>query len=477
MATTDAPRVLIADDQEDVREALRILLKGEGFDVATTSSPAGLLSGVEKTDFDAVLMDLNYTRDTTSGMEGMELLARLRSLDDTLPVLVMTAWGSVEGAVEAMRRGARDYVEKPWDNARLVTTLRTQIELGKALRRGQRLADENRLLRGKDTPDLIADSKAMEPVLRMMERVGPSEANVLIMGEHGTGKEVVAHWLHAVSERAGNTLVAVNAGGFSEALFESELFGHVKGAFTDAKTDRIGCFELAHRGTLFLDEIANISLRQQAKLLRVLETGELQRVGSSKIRRVDARILSATNASLADVVAAGDFREDLLYRLNTVEIRLPPLRERKEDILTLALHFLRQQRSRYGREVEGFAADATEALLAHPWPGNVRELKHAVERAILMVRGERIRARDLGLRTLGDRGLRIDDLTLDQAERILVERALGRNGGNVSKAAQDLGLSRSALYRRLERYGLGRGASRRVEAEGRRPDPRRPTGP
>ncbi len=459
MATTDAPCVLIADDQEDVRTALRILLEGEGFHVVTTSSPAGLLSRVEKADFDAVLMDLNYTRDTTSGMEGMELLARLRSLDDTLPVLVMTAWGSVEGAVEAMRRGARDYVEKPWDNARLVTALRTQVELGRALRRGQLLADENRLLRGKDTPDLIAGSKAMEPVLRIMERVGPSEANVLITGEHGTGKEVVARWLHAVSERAENTLVAVNAGGFSEGVFESELFGHVKGAFTDARTDRIGCFELAHRGTLFLDEIANISLRQQAKLLRVLETGELQRVGSSKIRRVDVRILSATNASLSDVMGAGDFREDLLYRLNTVEIRLPPLRERKEDILTLALHFLRQQRSRYGREVAGFAAEAADALLSHPWPGNVRELKHTVERAILMARRERIGAQDLGLRTRGDRDLRFDDLTLDQAERILVERALGRNEGNVSKAAQDLGLSRSALYRRLERYGLGRGAS------------------
>lgn len=459
MATTDAPCVLIADDQEDVLKALRILLKGEGFDVATTSSPAGLLSRVEKADFDAVLMDLNYTRDTTSGMEGMELLARLRSLDDTLPVLVMTAWSSVEGAVEAMRRGARDYVEKPWDNARLVTTPRTQVELGRALRRGQLLADENRLLRGKDMPDLIANSKAMEPVLRIMERVGPSEANVLIMGEHGTGKEVVARSLHAVSERAKNTLVAVNAGGFSEGVFESELFGHVKGAFTDAKTDRIGCFELAHRGTLFLDEIANIPLRQQAKLLRVLETGELQRVGSSKIRCVDVRILSATNASLADVMVAGDFREDLLYRLNTVEIRLPPLRERKEDILTLALHFLRQQRSRYGREVEGFAADAAEALLSHPWPGNVRELEHTVERAILMARGERIGAQDLGLRTRGDTDFRMDDLTLAQAERILVERALGRNEGNVSRAARDLGLSRSALYRRLERYGLGRRTS------------------
>lgn len=455
MGASDAPFVLVADDQADVLEALRLLLKGEGFDVVTVSSPAGILSSVEKNDFDAILMDLNYTRDTTSGEEGMDLLTQLRGLDDALPVLVMTAWSSVDGAVEAMRRGARDYVEKPWSNERLVKALRTQIELGRALRRGQLLEDENRLLRGKDTPDFIAQSKAMEPVLRIMERVGPSEANVLITGEHGTGKEVVARWLHAVSERAKHTLVAVNAGGFSEGVFESELFGHVKGAFTDAKTDRIGCFELSHRGTLFLDEIANISRQQQAKLLRVLESGEIQRVGSSKIRHVDVRILSATNANLAELVSSGEFREDLLYRLNTVEIRLPPLRERKEDILSLALHFLERQRSRYGRQVEGFADDAMQALISHPWPGNVRELEHTVERAILMAQADRICAEDLGLRRRAEGEPQMEDLTLDEAEQLLIERALSRNDGNVSKAADELGLSRSALYRRLQRYGLG----------------------
>ena len=455
MGASDAPRVLVADDQADVLEALRILLKGEGFEIVTANSPGRVLSSVEKTDFDAVLMDLNYTRDTTSGEEGMDLLTQLSSVDATLPVVVMTAWSSVDGAVEAMRRGARDYVEKPWDNDRLVKALRTQIELGRALRRGQLLEDENRLLRGKDTPDFIAQSKVMEPVLRIMERVGPSEANVLITGEHGTGKEVVARWIHTVSERAKSTLVAVNAGGFSEGVFESELFGHVKGAFTDAKTDRIGCFELAHQGTLFLDEIANISLQQQAKLLRVLESGEIQRVGSSKIRRVDVRILSATNAKLAEIVAGGEFREDLLYRLNTVEIRLPPLRERKEDLPTLAIHFLTRQRSRYGRQVEGFADDAMQALMSHPWPGNVRELEHTVERAILMAQGDRIRAEDLGLRRRAEGGPQMDELTLDAAERLLIERALSRNDGNVSKAADDLGLSRSALYRRLQRYDLG----------------------
>jgi DNA-binding NtrC family response regulator len=451
---TETPRVLLADDQPAVVEALRLLLKAEGFAIETASSPAGILSGVERSDFDAVLMDLNYTRDTTSGVEGFDVLTKLRGLDSTLPVIVMTAWGSVDGAVEAMRRGARDYVEKPWDNDRLLKTLRTQIELGRALKRGQRLEHENRRLTGHDVPDFIAESRAMASVLHVMERVGPSDANVLITGEHGTGKEVVARWLHAVSGRARNSLVAVNAGGFSEGVFESELFGHVKGAFTDAKSDRVGCFELADKGTLFLDEIANISIQQQAKLLRVLETGEIQRVGSSKVRKVDARILSATNANLGEVVAEGAFREDLLYRLNTVEVRLPPLRDRVEDIPLLANYFLRRQTERYGRPLDGFHDEAMEALLAHPWPGNVRELEHAVERSILMAQGQEILAENLGLHRRSDAGVEMDSLTLDEAERILIVKALDRNKGTVSRAAADLGLSRSALYRRLQRYDL-----------------------
>jgi DNA-binding NtrC family response regulator len=451
---TDKPRVLVADDQPDVVEALRLLLKAEGFGIETASSPGAILASVERADFDAVLMDLNYTRDTTSGVEGFDVLTKLRGLDATLPVIVMTAWGSVDGAVEAMRRGARDYVEKPWDNERLLKTLRTQIELGHALKRGHRLEDENRRLKGKDLPDFIAESKTMQPVLHVMERVGPSDANVLITGEHGTGKEVVARWLHAASSRAKNSLVAVNAGGFSEGVFESELFGHVKGAFTDAKSDRVGCFELADKGTLFLDEIANISLQQQAKLLRVLETGDIQRVGSSKVRRVDARIISATNANLGETVEAGAFREDLLYRLNTVEIRLPALRERLDDIPLLAHYFLRRQTKRYARPLDGFHDEAMEALLAHSWPGNVRELEHAVERSILMAKGTEILAEDLGLRRRAEKGAVMESMTLDEAERLLIMKALDRNRGNVSRAAKDLGLSRSALYRRLQRHDL-----------------------
>jgi DNA-binding NtrC family response regulator len=447
--------VLIADDQPDVLEALRLLLKVQGFQLQLARSPVEVLAAIEAHDFDAVLIDLNYTRDTTSGQEGLDLLGKIAALDATLPVLVMTAWGSVEGAVDAIRRGARDYIQKPWDNARLLTTLRAQIDLARAHRRSGKLEGENERLRGgAGLPDLIAGSRAMEAVLRILERVAPSDAAVLITGEHGTGKEVVARWLHAGSLRAARSFVPVNAGALGEGVFESELFGHVKGAFTDAKTDRIGCFELADGGTLFLDEIANMPAPQQAKLLRVLQTGELHRVGSSKLRRVDVRVLSATNAPLAQLTAGGAFREDLLYRLNTVEVHLPPLRERKEDILRLAQHFLRARSPRYGGKVVDLDASARQALLEHRWPGNVRELEHVIERALLLAGGPAIRAEDLVLRGAGARGPAIEEMTLDQAERHLIALALARCNNNVSEAAQRLGLSRSAFYRRLARHGL-----------------------
>ncbi|NIM47758.1 MAG: response regulator [Gemmatimonadales bacterium] len=452
--STHAPLVLVADDQSDVLESLRLLLKGENFSVETAASPAAVLRALEAKDFDAVLMDLNYTRDTTSGREGLDLLPRIRGMDETLPVVVMTAWGSIEGAVEAMRRGARDYIEKPWDNTRLLATLRTQIELGSALRTTRRLRDENRLLRGEGYPTFIAESAAMQPVLRLMERVGPSDANVLITGEHGTGKEVVAQWLHAASTRAGKPFVTVNVGGLAENVFESELFGHVKGAFTDAKTDRVGRFELADGGTLFLDEIANIPSTLQSKLLRVLQSGEFERVGSSRTRRAAVRLLSATNADLATEVAEARFREDLLFRLNTVEIHLPPLRERREDIPLLAAHFLQQHARRYGNAPRGIDSGAMEALLAHQWPGNIRELDHVVERAVLMAEGEHLGVGDLGLHQSTDGTPSFEDMTLDEAEHVLIQRALKRFNGNVTEAAKALGVSRSALYRRIQRHGL-----------------------
>lgn len=448
------PRILISDDQPDVLEALRLLLKAEGLHTETVTSPNQALTAIQERDFDALLMDLNYSRDTTSGAEGLELLGKVQSMDATLPVIVMTAWGSIESAVEAMRRGARDYVEKPWDNARLLATLRTQVELGRALRAAQRLETENRRLRRDGLPTLVGEAKAMQPALRLMERIAPSDANVLILGEHGTGKEVVARWLHAASPRKGKPLITVNAGGLSEGVFESELFGHVRGAFTDAKTDRVGCFELADGGTLFLDEIANVPLAQQAKLLRVLENGEVQRVGSSKTRHVHVRVIAATNAELNELVAAKRFREDLLYRLNTVEIRIPPLRDRREDIPLLANHFLRQQAERYGKAVRDFAPDAMRALIEHSWPGNVRELRHVVERAVLLAQRNSVTADDLDLRARAGGAPALDDMTLEDAERWLIARALQRHDGNVTRAAESLGVSRSALYRRLQQFGM-----------------------
>jgi DNA-binding NtrC family response regulator len=447
-------RVLVADDQRDVLEALRLLLKGEGFGIETASSPAGVLAALDAKDFDVLLMDLNYARDTTSGREGLDLLARIQEIDATLPVVVMTAWGSVDIAVEAMRRGARDFVQKPWENNRLLTTLRTQMALGRALRRGQRLEAENRILRLDGQPAMIAGAAAMRPVLDVIARVGPSDANVLIHGENGSGKGVVARALHGASRRASKPLVTLNAGGISEGVFESELFGHVKGAFTDAKGDRVGRFELADGGALFLDEIANIPASQQAKLLRVLETGEFERLGSSRTRKVDVRILSASNVDVHAEVAAGRFRQDLLFRLNTIEIRVPPLRERREDIPALAQHFLIQHAARYRKAVRAFEPAALQALIDHAWPGNVRELDHAVERAVLMAQGDAVGAGDLGLRRAAVDGTpRLEDMSLEDVEAVLVQKAMARFDGNVSAAAKALGLSRSALYRRLEKHG------------------------
>jgi DNA-binding NtrC family response regulator len=451
---SSSPRVLIADDQQDVIEALRLLLKSEGFHIESATSPDQIMSSIESRDFDVALIDLNYTRDTTSGQEGLDLLMRMHAVDSTLPVVVMTAWGSVDVAVEAMRRGARDFVQKPWENERLLSILWTQAELSKALRKGQRLEAENQLLRNQTSANLIAESPMMQPILQIIARVGPSDANVLITGENGTGKGVIAQVLHSISHRATKPLVTVNAGGLSEGVFESELFGHIKGAFTDAKTDRVGRFELADEGTLFLDEIANISLPQQAKLLRVLETGEFERVGSSKTRKVNVRIISATNADLHAEVTAGRFRQDLLFRLNTVEIRLPALRDRKEDIPLLARHFLKQHSERYRKLVTTFDGAAMQALTDHPWPGNVRELDHAIERSVLMAQGTIVKASDLGLYQSPESSVRLEDMSLEEVECYLIKKTLARFDGNVSKAAEALGLSRSALYRRLEKFGL-----------------------
>jgi len=470
-------RVLIADDQPDVVEALRLLLADEGYRVETAASPVEALARLESEDFDLALIDLNYTRDTTSGQEGLDLLERIRGLDPALPVVIMTAWSSVPIAVEAMRRGARDYLEKPWDDDRLTACVRTQIALRRAVRRSERAEEAaGRLQRA---PVFVAESAAMKAIARTIDRVASSDAAVLITGEHGTGKEVVAARLHARSDRRARPLITMNAGGLADGVAESELFGHVKGAFTDARADRLGCFELADEGTLFLDEIANMPVRLQAKLLRVVQTGEVQRVGSSKMRYVNVRLLSATNANIDEEIASGRFREDLLYRLNTVVLHLPPLRERPEDVAPLAAHFLARYAARYGKRATTFDRAALLALAGHRWPGNVRELAHTVERAVLMVEAgaETIRTEDLELRSGvprsgssrapqeedhvasgfsrtpakgGSSGTSLDDLPLEDIERLFVQKALARHGGDVRRAAAHLGLSRSALYRRLQ---------------------------
>jgi DNA-binding NtrC family response regulator len=446
--------VLIADDQPDILNAVRLLLLDEGFEVMVALSPQEAGERIEAADFDLAIVDLNYTRDTTSGQEGLDLMERIRAADPALPVLVMTAWSSVAGAVEAMRRGARDYIEKPWDDERLLLTVRTQIDLRRALRRNQRLqAAHARLQRGA-VPAFIGESRGMQEIRQTIERIAPSDAAVLITGEHGTGKEVAAAWVHGLSERRSRALVTMNAGGLAEGIAESELFGHVKGAFTDARYDRIGCFEMADEGTLFLDEIANMPIRLQSKLLRVLQTGEMQRVGSSRLRYVNARILSATNADLDTEIAAGRFREDLLYRLNTVVIRLPPLRDRRDDVDALAAHFLAHYAARYRKPLTRFDDAALAVLRAHSWPGNVRELAHAVERAVLMadpaataiaVRNHAIQPQRTGPEAAPH--------SLEDAERAFIEKVLAQHGGDVRQAARQLGMSRSALYRRLQQYG------------------------
>jgi len=446
--------VLAADDQPHILEAVELLLEPEGFHVDCARSPQLALEALGDSEYDVLLIDLNYTRDTTSGQEGLDLLERIQQIDAHLPVIVMTAWGNIDLAVESIKRGACDFIQKPWENERLLSLIRVHAELHQALKRARQLEMENSLLRGEGMPEFVASAASMQPVLELIAQVGPSDANVLITGEHGTGKEIVAKLLHAASPRAQRPLVAVNAGGLPEGTFESEIFGHVKGAFTDARTDRIGRFELASGGTLFLDEIANVPMRQQAKLLRVIESGELERVGSSQTRRVDVRLLSATNAALDDEVKAGNFRGDLLFRLNTVEIHLPPLRDRREDIPLLATHFLGLDCAHYRKQIGGFTPAAMQQMMQYAWPGNVRELEHAVERAVLLCRGPEIEPASLSIASTRPAAQPFENMSIDEVESLLIRKVLRRCEGNISQAAEALGLSRAALYRRIEKYGL-----------------------
>ncbi|MEM9533034.1 MAG: sigma-54 dependent transcriptional regulator [Pseudomonadota bacterium] len=456
--TSAAAIILVADDQRDVREALRLLLSKQGHAVRLAASPQEVLAAVQQGDISLVLLDLNYTRDTTSGREGLGLLEQIQALDTDLPIVAMTAWGSVDVVVAAMQGGACDFVEKPWDNNRLITVIRTHLARSAAERGARRYRDLARIQRedlvSSGTDGVVAESRSMKQVLKLARQVAKSDATLLITGENGTGKSLVADLIHSWSRRADQPFVSVNMGSIPEPLFESEMFGHVRGAFTDARESRTGRFELADGGTLFLDEVGNLPLSQQAKLLRVLESGRFERVGGSRTQTADVRVLAATNADLPTMIEEGRFRRDLLFRLNTVEISIPPLSDRPEDIPALTERFLADQCRRQGRAVRCGRA-AMDALLAHSWPGNVRELAHAVERAVLLCSGEEIGPQELALsgsgeKPLGDREI----MKLEEAERVLIRNALDRFDGHVLEAARALGLSRSAMYRRLEKLGI-----------------------
>ena len=453
---TDRPyHVLAADDNGDILKAIRLLLKSEGISCHTVKSPDEVLDALRKGEYDLALIDLNYSRDTTSGVEGTQLVKDIRRFDPHLPLVVMTAWASVEIAVDCMRLGANDFVQKPWEDNRVLSIVNTQVQFGRILRRSERLEAENRVLKSDEKVDFIANSPVMAPALDILERIASSDASVLITGENGVGKGIYAKTLHQRSLRADKSFITVNMAGLPEGVFESEMFGHVKGAFTDAKSDRVGRFEMANDGTLFLDEIANLPMSQQQKILRTLETREFERVGGTRTLQSNARIIAATNADLEVEVKEGRFRMDLLYRLNTVSVELPPLSKRKEDLLPLAEHFLKTYSEKYRKTLKGFSESAVNALHSYTWPGNVRELMHAVERGALMAKGEFVETDNLGLsgdvsRTSHD----LDLMSLEEVEAYLMKRALARADGKASEAAETLGLSRSAFYRRMQRYGL-----------------------
>ena len=443
------PLILIADDHADVRQALSLLLRESGYEVATAASPAEALSALRQSPPDLVLLDLNYQRDTTSGAEGLALLRKIRAQHRELPVVILTGWATVSLAVEAMQLGAQDFLEKPWENARVRSITAHHLASARARAEVRRLGDEGRLTDGEEDGPVYR-SRSMQELLAVAGRVAASEVPVLLTGESGTGKSLLARWIHRHSPRSKGPFVGVNLGGLAETLFESEIFGHVKGAFTDARTDRVGRIERASGGTLFLDEISNITPTQQARLLHVLEERTFERVGEAVSRPADARILAATNADVRQLIRDGRFREDLYFRLNTVEIALPPLRARRDDIQLLAAYYLTRYAKESGREPLTLTDGASRALESHDWPGNVRELAHVMQRAVLLAKDDAVEVADL---RLGEREAAetLDNLTLEQAERYVIQRALESCGGDVTAAAVKLGMSRSALYRRLEK--------------------------
>ncbi len=453
-------KILIADDDINIIASLKFVLSDEGFDIIAVTTPEAALENLKRQSVDLILLDMNFQKDTTSGAEGLQLVIEIQQLDLGIPIIVMTGWATIDIAVEAMRAGAKDFIQKPWKNERMLSALDNQLALAKSNKKAQKLSQQNKLLTSQAHPanraGIIAESSAMQTLLSTLEDLAQSDMSILLTGDNGTGKSMLASYVHSVSTRSKNSFVPVNMGAIPESLFESEMFGHVKGAFTDAKENRIGRFEMAEQGTLFLDELANIPVAQQAKLLRVLEEQKFEAVGSSKSLHADVRIISATNSNLLAAITGNTFRQDLYYRLNTIEIRVPSLRERIEDISVLAEHFLHNFSIKYHRSCPKLSDAATIKLQQYPWPGNIRELSHLMERVLFTCKKEVIEAKDLLLAENNVSINSLDDpsLTMEELEKNALIKRLKSYRGNATETAKSLGLSRSGFYRRMSKYEL-----------------------
>ena len=457
--TNKRGKILVIDDDEDILQAARLLLKQHVAQVHTEKKPDTIPSLLKNESYDVIFLDMNFAKGATSGQEGFDWLNKILEIDPSSVVVLITAFGDVQMAVRAIKEGATDFILKPWQNERLIATLSTAMNLRQSRMEATNLRSRQKQLSADlDQPfhDFIGQSRAMQEVFSAIQKVAQTEANVLILGENGTGKELVARELHRQSPRADEVFISVDMGALSETLFESELFGHVKGAFTDAKEDRAGRFEIASGGTLFLDEIGNLPLTLQAKLLTVLENRRVIRLGSNKAIPIDVRLICATNMAIYDMVAQNNFRQDLLYRVNTVEIHLPPLRERVEDIPILVEHFLKIYSKKYQKPLKGLSSATMKRLEKYHWPGNVRELQHALERAIIMSDTKVLQPSDFLFPAQDTKGdvLTFDNYNLDDIEKLIIHKAVSKHRGNITHAAKELGLSRASLYRRMEKYDL-----------------------
>jgi len=457
-----AGRILVIDDNEDLLKAAKIFLKRHFQQVDVDKSPESIPNLLNNAQYDVILLDMNFTKDMSSGQEGFFWMDKILEIDPAAVIVLITVYGDVQMAVKAVKEGATDFVLKPWDNEKLLGALHSAMRLRKTKIEAGKLKERQKLLNADmDTPfrEIIGNSPAMLKIFDTIEQVAKTDANVLILGENGTGKELVARALHRRSHRADEAFISVDMGAISETLFESELFGHVKGAFTDAKESRAGRFEIASGGTLFLDEIGNLSLPLQSKLLSVLQNRIVSRVGSNKQIPIDIRLICATNNPIYELVEKKEFRQDLLYRINTIEITLPPLRERSEDIPLLAEHFLKQYSKKYGKNLRSISPGALKRMEKYNWPGNVRELQHAIERAVIMCTKQSLQPEDLffGARqseSRAENSVSLEQYDLEEVEKILIRKVLKKHNGNITHAANELGLTRSSLYRRLDRYGI-----------------------